>query len=107
MSVDEQQRLAESASIAYEQGIGLFCARRPDDQKMIWFSEVPGNVQSDYYLTHDLNPRMFSFNSHVGACPDCDGLGEIELTGNLDFDEDADLDSPWFFGLVRHAKGKG
>ena len=60
---------------------------------MIWFSEVPGNVQSDYYLTHDLNPRMFSFNSHVGACPDCDGLGEIELTGNLDFDEDADLDS--------------
>ena len=93
VSVEEQQRLAESASIAYEQGIGLFCARRPDDQKMIWFSEVPGNVKSDYYLTHDLNPRMFSFNSHVGACPDCDGLGEIELTGNLDFDEDVDADS--------------
>ena len=60
---------------------------------MIWFSEVPGYVKSDYYLTKDLNPRMFSFNSHVGACPDCDGLGEIELTGNLSFDEDAHFDS--------------
>ena len=93
VNLDEQQRLAESAGIAYEKGIGLFCARRPDDQEMIWFSEVPGNVQSDYYLTQDLNPRMFSFNSHVGACPDCDGLGEMELTGKMDFEEDAELDS--------------
>jgi excinuclease ABC subunit A len=90
---DEQQRIAESASTAYEQGLGLFCARRPDDEESIWFSEVPGHVQSDYYLTQDLNPRMFSFNSHIGACPSCDGLGEIELTGNMDFDEDADLQS--------------
>ena len=27
------------------------------------------------YALPDLEPRLFSFNSPVGACPDCDGLG--------------------------------
>jgi len=31
----------------------------------------------------DLDPRLFSFNSKHGACPKCDGLGQID-----DFDED-------------------
>ncbi|MCC7013737.1 MAG: excinuclease ABC subunit UvrA [Planctomycetes bacterium] len=26
-------------------------------------------------LVHKLDPRHFSFNTHAGACPDCDGLG--------------------------------
>jgi excinuclease ABC subunit A len=26
-------------------------------------------------LAHRLDPRHFSFNTHAGACPDCDGLG--------------------------------
>ena len=25
-----------------------------------------------------LDPRLFSFNSKQGACPDCDGLGQVE-----------------------------
>ncbi|MEE2888419.1 MAG: excinuclease ABC subunit UvrA, partial [Planctomycetota bacterium] len=25
----------------------------------------------------EMEPRLFSFNSPVGACPDCDGLGEV------------------------------
>src|SRR4029450_9632945 len=25
----------------------------------------------------DLAPRLFSFNSPVGACPSCDGLGQV------------------------------
>jgi excinuclease ABC subunit A len=28
-----------------------------------------------FRLEHALEPRHFSFNTHVGACPDCDGLG--------------------------------
>ncbi len=31
----------------------------------------------------ELSPRLFSFNSPYGACPECDGLGTI-----LEFDED-------------------
>src|SRR5262249_22487329 len=28
-----------------------------------------------FRLSHALEPRHFSFNTHAGACPDCDGLG--------------------------------
>jgi excinuclease ABC subunit A len=31
----------------------------------------------DYSLS-ELEPRLFSFNSPMGACPSCDGLGEID-----------------------------
>jgi len=29
-----------------------------------------------FQLDTDLEPRHFSFNTHVGACPECDGLGQ-------------------------------
>jgi len=29
-----------------------------------------------FYIADDLEPRHFSFNTHVGACPACDGLGQ-------------------------------
>jgi excinuclease ABC subunit A len=32
----------------------------------------------DYSLP-ELEPRLFSFNSPVGACPACDGLGVIQF----------------------------
>ena len=31
------------------------------------------------YSIAELEPRLFSFNSHVGACPSCDGLGAQEF----------------------------
>jgi excinuclease ABC subunit A len=37
----------------------------------------------------ELAPRMFSFNSPYGACPECDGLGTI-----LEFDEDLIVPDP-------------
>ena len=105
VSFEEQQRLAESAALAYEKGLGLFCARRPDDEERFWFSEIPGNVLSDYFLTQELNPRMFSFNSHVGACPECDGLGEIELTGKQRTEEDTDWEN-WLFRSCPSCQGE-
>jgi excinuclease ABC subunit A len=30
-----------------------------------------------FQLEADLEPRHFSFNTHVGACPTCDGLGQV------------------------------
>jgi excinuclease ABC subunit A len=32
-------------------------------------------VACDFYQSEPLTPRMFSFNSHLGACPECAGLG--------------------------------
>ena len=34
--------------------------------------------QCGYSLT-ELEPRLFSFNNPVGACPNCDGLGVKQL----------------------------
>ena len=34
-------------------------------------------MESDFFQLEELTPRMFSFNSHVGACPTCDGLGVL------------------------------
>src|SRR5262245_61426054 len=32
-----------------------------------------------HYAISELEPRLFSFNSPVGACPSCDGLGHMEF----------------------------
>ncbi|MBC7861241.1 MAG: excinuclease ABC subunit UvrA [Burkholderiaceae bacterium] len=31
------------------------------------------------YALQELEPRLFSFNNPMGACPECDGLGHIEF----------------------------
>jgi excinuclease ABC subunit A len=31
------------------------------------------------YSIAELEPRLFSFNSPVGACPSCDGLGQQDF----------------------------
>ena len=36
---------------------------------------IRDSVESDFFQMEELTPRMFSFNSHLGACPTCDGLG--------------------------------
>ncbi|GIT08680.1 MAG: hypothetical protein CM1200mP30_23100 [Pseudomonadota bacterium] len=37
-------------------------------------------MESGFFQLEELTPRMFSFNSHVGACPACDGLGVFSDT---------------------------
>ncbi|MBF0236599.1 MAG: excinuclease ABC subunit UvrA [SAR324 cluster bacterium] len=75
----EQKRLAESAEVAFQKGHGILKVRRADHANQeVFFSEKPGCVACDFYLEEELTPRMFSFNSHVGACPACDGLGQME-----------------------------
>ena len=40
----------------------------------IRYSTDYGNPETDFSLGH-LTPKHFSFNSHLGACPSCHGLG--------------------------------
>ena len=47
-----------------------------DKQQAKWFSEKWACPHCDHSMT--LEPRLFSFNSPMGACPSCDGLGVIE-----------------------------
>jgi excinuclease ABC subunit A len=53
-------------------------AERPtpneEDWEQIRYTTDYGNADSDYSLG-ELTPKHFSFNSHLGACPACHGLG--------------------------------
>ena len=73
---EHKQRLAESFETALKLGEGL--ARvvdmdAADTAELLFSSKFSCNI-CDYALA-DLEPRLFSFNSPVGACPTCDGLG--------------------------------
>ena len=44
------------------------------DQEELLFSQNLACPECGFSI-EELAPRMFSFNSPYGACPDCDGLG--------------------------------
>jgi excinuclease ABC subunit A len=46
----------------------------PQDWEEIRYSTDYGNPETDFSLGQ-LTPKHFSFNSHLGACPACHGLG--------------------------------
>ncbi|MDR0588235.1 MAG: excinuclease ABC subunit UvrA [Burkholderiales bacterium] len=73
---DAQQRLAESFETALRHGDGRAIAADMDRQKERLFSARFACPICDYALS-ELEPRMFSFNNPLGACPSCDGLGQI------------------------------
>ena len=73
---DIKQRLAESFETALKLGDGLASVMDMDDAKaapMLFSSKFSCPV-CDFALP-ELEPRLFSFNSPLGACAHCDGLG--------------------------------
>ncbi|HJP99050.1 MAG TPA: excinuclease ABC subunit UvrA [Rhodanobacteraceae bacterium] len=77
---DLKQRLAESFETALRLGEGLAILVDLDNEKASeqLFSSRYSCPQCDYSLP-ELEPRLFSFNSPVGACPKCDGLGVTQF----------------------------
>jgi len=71
---DLKLRLAESFETALRLADGLARVVNMDDNTEITFSAKFACPQCGYSLT-ELEPRLFSFNNPVGACPTCDGLG--------------------------------
>ena len=73
---DIKQRLAESFETALKLGDGLASVMEIDNDKAapILFSSKFSCPVCDFSLP-ELEPRLFSFNSPMGACPSCDGLG--------------------------------
>ena len=72
-----ERRLADSIEAALKMGKGLvtLAYSAPDEEeKEAMFSENFACAQCGYSLP-ELEPRMFSFNSPYGACPECTGLG--------------------------------
>ncbi len=75
---DMQQRLAESFEAALRLADGKAIALEMDTGKEHLFSAKFSCPVCNYSLS-EMEPRLFSFNSPVGACPSCDGLGHREF----------------------------
>jgi excinuclease ABC subunit A len=73
---DARQRLAESFEAALRIADGRAIAFEMDSGAEHLFSAKFACPICSYSLP-ELEPRLFSFNSPVGACPSCDGLGQV------------------------------
>jgi len=79
---DLKQRLAESYETALRNGDGRAIAVEMDNEngrpREHLFSAKFACPVCNYSLA-ELEPRLFSFNNPMGACPRCDGLGAISF----------------------------
>ncbi len=69
-----QQRLADSLETALKLSGGIVFINRLDTGQDITFSQNFACNQCGFSF-EEMSPRMFSFNSPYGACPECSGLG--------------------------------
>ena len=75
---DMRQRLAESFETALRHADGRAIAYEMESGKEHLFSAKFACPVCSYSL-RELEPRIFSFNNPMGACPKCDGLGVIQF----------------------------
>jgi len=75
---DVKQRLAESFETALRHADGRALAVEIDSGREHLFSAKFACPVCSYSLP-ELEPRLFSFNNPMGACPRCDGLGQISF----------------------------
>ncbi len=73
-----KQRLAESFETALRHSDGRALAIEMDSGREHLFSAKFACPICSYSLS-ELEPRLFSFNNPMGACPRCDGLGAISF----------------------------
>ena len=75
-AVEMKQRIAESFETCLRLSAGKAVAVNMDTEKEHLFSSKFSCPLCDYSLS-EMEPRLFSFNNPMGACPTCDGLGNI------------------------------
>ena len=75
---DLKQRLAESFETALRLAEGRALTVDMDSNAEQLFSAKFACPEPDCdYAIAELEPRLFSFNNPMGACPECDGLGHV------------------------------
>lgn len=70
------QRLTDSVEFALKIANGYLTVLK--DNEELFFSEKYFCPKSEESFP-ELEPRLFSFNSPIGACPECNGLGETKV----------------------------
>ena len=79
-------RLADSLETALDLGDGLVLVQRDDEERL--FSSSFACIDCGFSF-EEMSPRLFSFNSPYGACPQCDGLGVT-----MEFDPELVIPNP-------------
>ncbi len=76
---DLELRLAESfeTAINLTDGVARIAWMDDPDKADLVYSSRFACPECGYSL-NELEPRLFSFNNPAGACPDCDGIGNIQ-----------------------------
>lgn len=107
---DVQSRLNDSLETALGIGNGVVIVDVIGQEELL-FSENFSCVECGISM-EELTPRMFSFNSPFGACPECDGLGSrLEVDTELVLDMNVSIgdgglvpwrnsSSKWLAGLL-------
>ena len=96
---DLKQRLAESFETALNlaDGVATLAPYNREGESITFSSRYACKVCG--WAIGELEPRLFSFNNPTGACPTCDGLGQLQV-----FDKDrvvAHPDVPLGDGAIR------
>ncbi|HCC22287.1 TPA: excinuclease ABC subunit A, partial [Candidatus Uhrbacteria bacterium] len=75
--VELRQRLAEAVELALTRGDGLLRMILADGSERLLSSSLSCPDCGTSFP--EIEPRLFSFNSPYGACPDCTGLGVVQV----------------------------
>lgn len=67
-------RLLDSAETAFYEGHGACAMKFMDEEQMHTFSV---RFEADGMEFEEPSEQMFSFNSPIGACPECEGFGRV------------------------------
>ncbi len=91
---DAEERLAESLEQALNEAEGLVeisfrdmdlenhGGKAVDENREATIMSSKFSCPNDGYSYPEIEPRLFSFNSPYGACPECNGLGTKHLFGD-------------------------
>ncbi|MBI4592130.1 excinuclease ABC subunit UvrA [Candidatus Uhrbacteria bacterium] len=74
---DARQRLADALEMAVDRGEDVANIIYPDETEQLLSAKF--SCPKDGFSFPEIEPRLFSFNSPYGACPECTGLGTAEL----------------------------
>ena len=88
---ENRQRLTEAVETALKFGGGSVGVEDLDSEEIKTYSEEFACPDHGAFLP-EMSPRIFSFNSPLGACPDCQGLGvQKKLSLDLVVDENLSI----------------
>ena len=75
---DQLARVSESVQTAFFEGRGSCCVHAEDSQNANVSSQLFSNrFEADGITFEKPNPNFFSFNNPYGACPTCQGYGNV------------------------------